>query len=77
VTGQPKPGRAVRHNYRGQSETEQPRPHSSRSKYADVETTSSVDCAEKWVPNSTMAQALPGPSIFVAGARFELATFGL
>jgi hypothetical protein len=37
----------------------------------------SVDCAAESVSDVTKAQAKLGPSILVAGARFELATFGL
>jgi hypothetical protein len=36
-----------------------------------------VHCAAESVPDRTKAHAELGPSIFVAGARFELATFGL
>ena len=40
------------------------------------------DCVTEITPDSTKAQAMPGPSTsfmdyMVAGARFELATFGL
>ena len=38
---------------------------------------STVDCAADPARDRSKAQAVPGPSILVAGARFELATFGL
>jgi hypothetical protein len=37
----------------------------------------SVNGSAEFVPDNTKDQAEPGPLIFVAGARFELATFRL
>ena len=35
------------------------------------------DCVTEVAPDSTKAQAMPGPSILVAGVGFEPTTFGL